>query len=62
MLYNKSTSGGITIPDIRICYRVTGMKIAWYWLINRDVDQWNQMEDLDINSQTYEHLIFDKEA
>ena len=26
------------------------------------MDQWNQVEDPDINPHTYEHLVFDKEA
>ena len=38
------------------------MKTDCYWLKNSDVDQWNQIEDLDINPQTYDHLIFDKKA
>ena len=38
------------------------MKASWYWHKNIDVDQWNQIEDQDINPHTYELLIFYKEA
>ena len=43
-------------------YRATIMNTAWYLHENREVDQWNQIKELDINPHTYEHLIFDKEA
>ena len=29
---------------------------------NRQEDQWNQIEDPDINPHIFEHMIFDKEA
>ena len=59
---NKRSSGEVTILDLLLYNRPVIIMNTWYWYRDRQVDQWNRIEDPEMNPHTYGHLIFDKGA
>ena len=51
--------GGLTLSDFKTYYKATIIKRVRYWHQEKQIDQWNRMENPEIGPNIHGQQVFD---